>query len=344
MDLNRLFYGDNLDVLRDLDAGLVDLIYLDPPFNSNRSYNVLFKNKSGTDAQAQIEAFDDTWNWSQQTDALYRDMVMGGSVPAKVADALEAMRRLLGDNDVLAYLVMMTARLVQMHRVLKPAGSLYLHCDPTASHYLKVTLDAIFGPENFRNEIVWRRVAAKGGQMGRLPANHDIILSYAKSSKATWNELRLPYDLDAPDAKTLGKYTYTDDDGRRFRLGPLLHPEQGKRPNLDYELMGVRRTWRWSEQRMADAVAAGLVVQSAPGRVPQQKMYLDEQPGRLVSDLWTDINVLNSQAAAAARLPNAEASRASRTHHRGVKQRGRSRSRPVLRVRDDCRRGAEARS
>jgi len=163
------------------------------------------------------------------------------------------------------------------------------------SHYLKVLLDAIFGPENFRNEIAWQRVEAKGGQMNRLPANHDVIFSYGRSSAATWNEIRLPYDLNDLDEKTLSKYSHAEGT-RRYRLGPLLHPEQGKRPNLEYELMGVTRTWRWSRERMAEAVAAGRVLQSQPGRVPQQKMYLDEQPGRLVGDVWTDIRVLNSQA------------------------------------------------
>ena len=295
--LNALYYGDNLSVLQQhIATESVDLIYLDPPFNSNRSYNVLFKSKAGDDSQAQIEAFDDTWHWSQQTEALYTSLVAGGA-PIRASEAIEAMHKLVGPNDVLAYLVMMTARLIELHRVLKPTGSLYLHCDPTASHYLKVLLDAIFGPTNFRNEIVWQRVAAKGGQMGRLPANHDIIFDYCKTAAATWNELRLPYDLDAPDAKTLTKYSYVDENGRRYRHGPLLHPEQGKRPNLEYELMGVRRTWRWSKERMDEAVAAGRIIQTAPGKVPQQKMYLDEQPGRLVGDVWTDIGVLNSQAA-----------------------------------------------
>lgn len=232
---NALFYGDNLDVLRQhIGDESVDLVYLDPPFNSNRSYNVLFKSRSGEDSQAQVEAFDDTWTWSQQTEELYGEMIRGGA-PAKVADAVQAMRRLLGDNDVLAYIVMMTARLVELHRVLKPTGSLYLHCDPTASHYLKIVLDAIFGAPNFRNEIIWQRVAAKGGQMNRLPANHDIILSYNKTPDAVWNEIRLPYDPDNLDEKTLSKYRHVDEAGRRFRLGPLLHPEQGRRPNLEYE-------------------------------------------------------------------------------------------------------------
>lgn len=294
--MNYLYYGDNLDVLRDeIPDEYVDLVYLDPPFNSNRSYNVLFANKSGSDAQAQIEAFDDTWTWSQEAEQQYHDLVTGGA-PVRVADAIEAMRKLVGDNDVLAYLVMMTPRLVELRRVLKPTGSLYLHCDPSASHYLKIILDAIFGPTNFRNEIIWQRTAAKGGQMNRLPANHDVILSYGKSSDVTWHELRVPYDIDSLDEKTASKYSSVDPDGRRYQLTSLLHPEQGQRPNLEYELMGVTRTWRWSKERMDEAVREGIVVQTAPGRVPRQKRYLDEQSGRLVGDVWTDISVINSQA------------------------------------------------
>lgn len=294
---NFLYYGDNLDVLREsIQTESVDLVYLDPPFNSNRSYNVLFQQRSGGDSQAQIEAFDDTWTWSHEAEQQYHELVHGGA-PAKVADAIEAMRKLVGDNDVLAYLVMMTPRLVELHRALKPTGSLYLHCDPTASHYLKVMLDTIFDPRNFLNEIIWQRTAAKGGAMGRLPANHDVILSYRKSGNATWNEIRQPYDLDDLDEKTAGKYAQVDDDGRRYQLTSLLHPEQGQRPNLEYELMGVTRTWRWSKDRMEQAVKDGLVVQTAPGRVPRQKRYLDEQSGRLVGDVWTDISVINSRAA-----------------------------------------------
>jgi hypothetical protein len=146
--LNKLYYGDNLDVLRqNIRDESVDLVYLDPPFNSNRSYSMLFKDKSGEESQAQMEAFDDTWTWSHEVEAQYLDLLDSPSTPNKVKDALEAMRRLLRDNDVLAYLVMMTARLLELRRVLKPTGSIYLHCDPTASHYLKIILDAIFGPE-----------------------------------------------------------------------------------------------------------------------------------------------------------------------------------------------------
>lgn len=296
---NSLYYGDNLPVLQHhIGTDSVDLVYLDPPFNSNRSYNVIFnRHDVATDpAAAQIQAFDDTWHWTPVTEEQYAAYV-GGGLPNRAADALRAFRTLLGENDAMAYLVNMAPRLVELRRVLKPTGSLYLHCDPTMSHYLKVLLDAIFGAENFRNEITWQRVAAKGGQMTRLPANHDTILSYTRTAGAPWNEIRQPYDPEALDEKTLAKYTHHDADGRRYRLGPLLHPEQGRRPNLEYELMGVTKTWRWSKDRMAAAVEAGRIIQTKPGSVPQQKMYLDEQPGRLVGDVWTDISVLNSQAA-----------------------------------------------
>ncbi|PKL74112.1 MAG: site-specific DNA-methyltransferase, partial [Candidatus Melainabacteria bacterium HGW-Melainabacteria-1] len=173
----------------------VDLCYLDPPFNSNRVYNVLFQTKTGDDAGAQIQAFDDTWTWSQTTEKEYRDLI-GGGAPANVIDALEAMRRLLGDNDLLAYLVMMSSRLVELHRVLKPTGSLFLHCDPTASHYLKILLDAIFGPGRFRNEIVWCYTGPGSPGQRQFSRKHDIIFWYAKGDSWTFNgdAVRLPHD------------------------------------------------------------------------------------------------------------------------------------------------------
>jgi site-specific DNA-methyltransferase (adenine-specific) len=196
-----------------------------------------------------------------------------------------------------AYLCMMAPRLVELHRILRETGAIYLHCDPAASHYLKLLMDAVFGPENFRNEIIWHRTAAKGSPMNRLPSNHDVILAYTRSAVSTWNEITIPYVADQLDEKTAEKYSLKDPDGRRYQLTSLLHPEQGQRPNLDYEVMGVRRTWRWSKDRMEKAIADGLVVQTGPGRVPRQKRYLDEQKGRMVGDVWTDINPTNSQAA-----------------------------------------------
>ena len=185
-DGNHLYYGDNLDVLgQHVPSESVDLIYLDPPFNSNRSYNVLFRSPTGTEAQAQIEAFDDSWHWTQQTQGVY-DKLVGGGAPIKVAEAIEAMRKLLGPNDMTAYLVMMTPRLVELHRVLKTTGSLYLHCDPTASHYLKLILDAVFGPEHFKNEIIWRRTGSHG-KVKRFGPIHDSIFFYTKTETFTWN-------------------------------------------------------------------------------------------------------------------------------------------------------------
>lgn len=299
MATNKLYYGDNLNVLeRHIGNESVDMVYLDPPFNSNRDYNVIFSrhNVTADDNAAQIQAFGDTWAWTAVTGQQF-DRYVNGALPAMVADALMAYRTLLGENDATAYLVNMAPRLVEMHRVLKPTGTLYLHCDPTMSHYLKVLLDAIFGAINFRNEIVWLRTGAKGSPMNRLPANHDVILVYGKSATVTWNPVQAPYDLAGLDEKTAAKYNRRDSDGRLYQLTSLLHPEQGMRPNLDYEVMGVRRTWRWSRERMDAAIAQGIVVQAGPGKVPRQKRYLDEQAGRLTSDVWTDINVINSRAA-----------------------------------------------
>lgn len=190
---NQLYFGDNLDILRTYIADeSVDLVYLDPPFNSNRNYSVIF-NRHGEvplDASAQIEAFEDTWQWTHFTDEQYAEYQQ--TMPNKVADALTAFRTLLGENDAMAYLVGMAPRLVELHRVLKPTGSLYLHCDPTMSHYLKVLLDAIFDVRNFRNEIIWRRTASHG-KTKRFGPVHDVILYYAKSKSFTWNAPRRPY-------------------------------------------------------------------------------------------------------------------------------------------------------
>ena len=151
---NQLYYGDNLDVLRDyLPDESVDLVYLDPPFNSRQDYNVLFAEKDGTQSASQINAFEDTWEWNQKPRAPTKSHRSGG----RVADAMRAFRTLLGGTDMLAYLAMMAPRLVELRRVLKETGSIYLHCDPTASHYLKILMDAVFGPQFFRMRIVWKR-------------------------------------------------------------------------------------------------------------------------------------------------------------------------------------------
>lgn len=300
MPRSHLYFGDNLEVLREyVPSGSVDLVYLDPPFNSNRNYNVIFARSDRlSDANtAQIQAFDDTWRWSPVTEEQYHEM-LAGAVPSRVADVVRALHALLGENDAMAYLVNMAPRLVELHRTLKATGSLYLHCDPTMSHYLKILLDAIFGAERFRNEIIWQRTGAKSVTVHRLPSNHDVILGYTRSDAATWDTSasRIAYDESALDDKTGSKYRHRDADGRLYRLDNLAGPND-PRPNLTYEFLGVTRRWRWSKHRMEAAYQAGLVYQSEPGRVPQLKRYLDEQLGRPLGDVWADIPPINSQAA-----------------------------------------------
>ncbi|MBZ0130316.1 MAG: site-specific DNA-methyltransferase [Rhodobacteraceae bacterium] len=189
---NHLYYGDNLKVLRESIADeTVDLIYLDPPFNSNASYNVLFKGPQGNDSAAQIEAFDDTWHWNESAEEAFQDVRRSGNGAA--ASMLNAMRGFLGDNDMMAYLAMMAVRLLELHRVLKPTGSLYLHCDPTASHYLKILLDAVFGTSRFKNDIIWKRTFAHNDpeQYGRIS---DHLLFFTKSAKYTFNRQFTSYD------------------------------------------------------------------------------------------------------------------------------------------------------
>lgn len=292
---NTLYYGDNLDVLRRyIKDESVDLIYLDPPFKSNQDYNVLFAEQSGQRSAAQIKAFEDTWRWDQGAALSYQQTVEAGG---KVAQAMQAFRQFLGENDMLAYLSMMAPRLVELRRALKQTGSIYLHCDPTASHYLKMLMDAVFQPQNFRNEIIWQRTLSKSLMTRRLPQNHDVLLCYQKSDEATWNleATFSPYDPENLDEKTSGKYCHRDPDGRVYRLDNLINPNPD-RPNLTYEFLGVKRVWRWTKDRMRAAFDAGLVVQTKPGAVPQLKRYLDEQRGRPLGDVWADIPPINSQA------------------------------------------------
>jgi site-specific DNA-methyltransferase (adenine-specific) len=294
---NTLFYGDNLPILREhIASASIDLVYLDPPFNSNRSYNVLFADESGKESEAQITAFEDTWHWDQSAARTYHEMIQNG--PLDVVKVIGALHDLLGENQMTAYLVMMAVRLVELHRVLKPTGSLYLHCDPTASHYLKIVLDTVFGPQNFRNEVIWQRTLAKALMSRQLPNNHDVIFCYQKSSDAKWNADAMfqEYDESELDEKTASKYRHFDPDGRIYRLDNLINPNPD-RPNLTYEFLGVTRVWRWTKDRMQAAYEEGLVVQTSPGRVPQLKRYLDEQRGRPLGDVWIDIPPINSQAA-----------------------------------------------
>ncbi|HVB75425.1 MAG TPA: DNA methyltransferase [Ktedonobacteraceae bacterium] len=288
---NTLFYGDNLPILRDYIADeSVDLIYLDPPFNSNRNYNVLFKDESGQQSEAQITAFEDTWHWNQKAEESYRELVMQS--PDHISKMISALHDFIGANQMMAYLMMMAIRLVELHRVLKPTGSLYLHCDPTASHYLKIILDTVFGAQNFRNEIIWQRTNAKSNAFTRFATNHDVILRYTKTEKATWNAQYTTHSA----AYIAEFYHFIEPEtGRHYTLGDLTNPNRN-RPNLTYEFLGITRVWRWTKDRMQEAYDKGLVVQSQPGTVPRLKRYLDEQEGMPVSDVWADIRPVQSQS------------------------------------------------
>ncbi|NOU00290.1 MAG: site-specific DNA-methyltransferase, partial [Gallionella sp.] len=301
--MNKLYFGDNLHILRQyVTDESVDLIYLDPPFNSKRDYNLLFKtpknapSKTGEDeaqndtaSQAQIVAFEDSWHWGQQAEDEFREIECQPNTD--VAELMRALRSFLGENDMMAYLVMMANRLLQLHRVLKPTGSLYLHCDPTASHYLKIVLDGVFGKENYRNEISWLRSQPKSHNTINFTNCRDIILRYAKTAQAKFFKVYGAYDQSYLD----NFYRYTDASGRRYRLGDITNPNKN-RPNLTYEFLGVTRVWRWTKERMQKAYEDGLIYQSKPGTVPQEKRYLDEMEGQPITDSWDDIEHLHGSS------------------------------------------------
>ena len=292
---NKLYFGDNLPILREHVADeSVDLVYLDPPFNSNATYNVLFREAAGELSSAQIQAFDDTWHWTIEAELAYEEIV--ANAPQDVVNLIGAMRGFLGRNDMMAYLAMMTPRIIELRRALKPGGSVYLHCDPTASHYLKLLMDAVFGKTRFRTEIMWKRTSAHSDarqgrrQHGRI---HDVILFYTKSDRWTWNTTYTKYGQDYVDES----YRHIEEGtGRRYRLDNLTGPGGATKGNPAYEVMGVTRHWRYSRERMDELIAQGRVVQSEDGNVPAYKRYLDEMPGVPLQDVWTDIPPIGSRA------------------------------------------------
>jgi DNA modification methylase len=287
---NRLFYGDNLDVLRDtaqFPDECVDLIYLDPPFNSNAGYNVLFKSVSGSGADASIEAFDDTWTWGDSAKNALLDIESGTNRSLTVT--MQAMRSAVGENPLMAYLAMMAVRLVELHRILKPTGSLYLHCDPTASHYLKLVLDAVFGLEHFLNEITWKRTSAHsdGNRFGR---NTDIVLFYGKSNKHIWNQQFVGYE-----EKYEGRFRNKDPDGRLW-MDDNITAKGLSGGGYTYEYKGVTSLWRMPLSTMERLDQEGRLHFTNKGGI-RLKRYLDEAKGSPVQALWTDIPPINSQAA-----------------------------------------------
>ena len=297
MDTNVLYYGDNLEILRKhIPDESIDLIYLDPPFNSSATYNVLFKEPSGKSSQAQMSAFEDTWHWGLESERALQEIAASPIAPAATKEFMSVLPNLVGKRtDMSAYITMMCVRLIELRRVLKDTGSIYLHCDPTASHYLKLLMDTIFGVQNFRNEIIWKRSDAKGdtGQGARhFGRVNDTILFYAKSEKNIFNPLYGTLDPEYVE----NFYRYQDADGRRYKLDNMLGPGGAAKGNPNYEVMGVSRYWRYSKARMQELIDAGRVIQTNPGTVPMYKRYLDESKGTPLTTNWSDISHIRGWA------------------------------------------------
>ena len=257
LEPNRLYYGDNLQVLRTLPSRSIDLIYIDPPFFSGAEYNVIWGDTN------EVRTFSDIWEGGLDT-----------------------------------YLIWLNARLWEMRRVLKDTGSIYVHCDWHASHYIKAEMDKVFGYDNFLNEISWRRTTTKNDYLQgaeNWARVHDVLLFYRKSlgtSGATFTQQFAPY----PEKYLATKYRYTEPDGRRYRLDNLTAPGAGSRGHPQYEIMGITRYWRYAREKMDRLITEGRVIQTKPGTVPQYKRYLDEMPGVAVGDFWDDVDPINSQA------------------------------------------------
>jgi site-specific DNA-methyltransferase (adenine-specific) len=297
---NLLYYGDNLDILRRYvpDAS-VDLIYLDPPFNSNADYNVLFAEKSGAKAQSQIKAFEDTWEWGLEAAQEYAEVLRSGH--DRVAKCLKGMYDFLGGTDMMAYLSMMALRLIELRRVLKPTGSIYLHCDPTASHYLKLVMDAVFGPENYRSEIIWRRTNARS-TIGKWPRVHDVILYFSRSGETYFESLQVSGDL-----LKIPHTLITGSDGKKYQTYELTAPgvtkqgESGK-PWRGFDPSGMGRHWANTQELMDEWDRSGLIHWPKAGKAggfPRRRAeesFNAEARMVTIGDVWTDIDRINQAA------------------------------------------------
>lgn len=287
--MKNLYYGDNLDVIREyIKDESVDLIYLDPPFNSKRDYNLLFKSPKGHDSDAQIAAFKDSWHWNSQAEHEFSEILHQANTD--VSEMMQALRRFLGENDMMAYLTMMCNRLLELHRVMKPTGSLYLHCDPTASHYLKIVLDGVFGKENFRTEISWKRSSAHNdAKQGRKQYGNirDTIFFYTKTDIWDWTWKYTPYDKSYIEKN----YNHKDDKGRLYRLDNLTAAKPGG--DVSYEFMGTYpykgRYWAYSRENMQKFYDDGRLYFPSNGGTPAYIRYLDEMPGVPLQNDWSDI-------------------------------------------------------
>lgn len=292
--MGTLYFGDNLNILREhLKDESVDLIYLDPPFNSKRDYNLLFRTPKGQASDAQITAFEDTWHWGEQAEQEFAELLHQPNTD--VSEMIQSLRRFLKESDMMAYLTMMANRLLELHRVLKHTGSLYLHCDPTASHYLKIVLDTIFGAVNFRNEIYWKRKYGKTGPINRFGTACDVILFYTKSDDYVFN----PQYGESDPEYIQDKFRFVDENGRRYRIDNLASPNP--RPNLMYEYKGYKppaKGWAISKEKMElwDKEGKLHFPKTIDGRI-QRKSYLDELKGNEIQSLWDDILPIGAHAA-----------------------------------------------
>lgn len=296
--MNTLYFGDNLQILREhIPNESVDLIYLDPPFNSNRAYNVYLSTPKGQQSDAQITAFDDTWHWGEQAEREYSELLRQPNTD--VAALISALRTVLQETDLMAYLVMMTSRLLELHRILKPTGSLYLHCDPTASHYLKIVLDGVFGVQNFQNEIVWKRASAHNDpkKYGNV---QDVIFFYSKTKEYTWNTQYTPYSQEYIDAEWNELPT-----GRYYKAENMLDPQNKM---AEYDFMGTVARWRTNHDgMMALWNAPQTEVPNSHGRIKLGKdgkptkrcriIFLDEMKGVPLQTWWDDILSLRGGSA-----------------------------------------------
>ena len=284
---NRTIWtGDNLAIMRGMNSESVDLIYLDPPFNSKRTYSAPIGSKAAG------AAFKDTWTLDDVDLAWHGEIAEQNPAVYAVIDAAGIAH----GKGMKSYLIMMAVRLLEMRRILKPTGSLYLHCDPTASAYLKLLLDSVFGSVNFRNEIVWKRTSSHSdGAQGRKQYGRvcDGLLFYTRGAEWTWNLQYTPYDQTYVERA----YRHVEPNtGRRYRLDNLTGPGGAAKGNPSYAVLGVTRFWRYSEPRMQRLIEAGRVVQTKPGAVPAYKRYLDEMPGVPLQDLWADVGPIGAAA------------------------------------------------
>lgn len=305
---NELYYGDNLDVLRrKVAAESVDLCYIDPPFNSKRNYFQIYNNQGGED-RAQAQAFVDTWSWGDEADEglgyildIERLAPRAGETrwTEQTVELIRGLERVLGRGSLLAYLVHMTLRTVEIHRVLKPTGSFYLHCDPTASHYLKLVLDAVFCGQggDFKNEISWKRTSSHNDAsqgLSRYGRTRDILFFYTKAKQGSWNLQYAAYS----EAYLKQHYSNVGADGRRYKTSDLTAAKPGG--DVSYEWKGVfppqGRYWAYSRANMEKFDAEGRLQYAAKSGMPRLRHYLDEMSGVNLSDDWDDIPPINSQA------------------------------------------------